>query len=371
METIRESLTIQQRSLPLQHGIDPGFVNHRRILALIGEEGRLSVERAVAAIPPMPEGLREAHVRQIYAAHMLTFCKVLGALPLGQVIANRKGRLFCSTESLAPCRTIYGKRERAVSKWKAAGRGVPRVEFHYTVSNVTSDTLRSQLYSGNAVSIIGEFAGVQSDGVVVFHPLVMGGPLVFSDDDSLNAGVMWWSTEFFENVVEDFDEFSQVRNLLKPKTFDEMKVISERAFKTALAEIIGGSAPKDWGGETSDFFSSHLNIGGRRVSGAFLLKGPGSRFAPMSLNHLGKGNDQICRLANEPADVLFVQHCHEIQPAVRSTLRAFAVQPSRPRRYCLIDGRDSLWLLRAYGLYDKALEFTRQEKIGRKRVTVR
>jgi len=27
--------------------------------------------------------------------------------------------------------------------------------------------------------------------------------------------------------------------------------------------------------------------------------------------------------------------------AVRATLRSFAVQPSRARRYCLIDGRDS------------------------------
>jgi hypothetical protein len=77
----------------------------------------------------------------------------------------------------------------------------------------------------------------------------------------------------------------------------------------------------------------------------------------MSLNHLGKNNDQIYRLSQEPANVLFVQHCHDILPAVRATLRAFAVQPGKPRRYCLIDGRDSLRLLRAYGMLDKALAF--------------
>ena len=78
----------------------------------------------------------------------------------------------------------------------------------------------------------------------------------------------------------------------------------------------------------------------------------------MSLNHLGKNNDQIVRLAHEPADVLFVQHCHDILPSVRETLRAFAVQPNRPRRYCLIDGRDSLRLLNAYGLFERAVELS-------------
>ena len=61
------------------------------------------------------------------------------------------------------------------------------------------------------------------------------------------------------------------------------------------------------------------------------------------------------RLAAEPADVLILQHCHEIGSAVRATLRSFAVQPSRARRYCLIDGRDSFRLLTAYSLVDKAL----------------
>jgi hypothetical protein len=78
----------------------------------------------------------------------------------------------------------------------------------------------------------------------------------------------------------------------------------------------------------------------------------------MDLTHLGKKGDQILRLANEPADVLIVQHCHDILPVVRSTLRAFAVQPSRPRRFCCIDGRDTLRLLKAYGLYEKALSLS-------------
>jgi hypothetical protein len=137
-----------------------------------------------------------------------------------------------------------------------------------------------------------------------------------------------------------------------------MERVTEAAFKLCVATILGDATRGDWGGEISDFYSAHLRIKGNRTNAAFLLKGP-ARFEPMGLNHLGKNNDQIYRLSQEPAGLLVVQHCHDILPPVRATLRAFAVQPSNPRRYCLIDGRDSLRLLQAYGLYERALEMSR------------
>lgn len=158
---------------------------------------------------------------------------------------------------------------------------------------------------------------------------------------------------------EDIDEFAKVVEIPEPKSPELMKNISETAFKMCLSEILGDAKQGDWGGESSDYFSSHLNLQGRLVTAAFLLKGP-ARFEPMNLNHLGKNNDQIVRLSHEPADLLIVQHCHDILSPVRETLRAFAVQPSRARRYCLIDGRDSLRLLLAYNLYDKAVELSQK-----------
>jgi hypothetical protein len=49
--------------------------------------------------------------------------------------------------------------------------------------------------------------------------------------------------------------------------------------------------------------SAHVHLGERRTTAAFLLKGPagGKKFAPMRLNHLGRNNDQIYRLAQESA----------------------------------------------------------------------
>ena len=133
-----------------------------------------------------------------------------------------------------------------------------------------------------------------------------------------------------------------------------MRNVPERGFKSCLAKILADRITSDWGGEQSDHFKSNIHLSGRRTTAAFVLKGP-AKFAPMTLNHLGKNNDQIYRLSQEPAEVLVVQHSHDITPPVRATLRAFAVQPGKARRYCLIDGRDSLWLLNAYSLLDEAM----------------
>lgn len=185
----------------------------------------------------------------------------------------------------------------------------------------------------------------------------MGFPWLYSEE-SINFDAMWFGYEYYENFIEDFDEFSNVNDIKTNGNIDEMRHIKEYAFKTCLAEILGEQIKKDWGGETSDLYTSHIHLNGQRKTAAFLLKGP-AHFSPMGLNHLGKNNDQIVRLSHEPAQVLFVQHCHEILQPVRETLRAFAVQPSRPRRYCFIDGKDSLRLLKAYNLYDRAIELSK------------
>jgi hypothetical protein len=190
--------------------------------------------------------------------------------------------------------------------------------------------------------------------------LLMGAPWLSAKVDPSPVPLPEWeSYGFYEQFVEDIEEFAKVCDVEMPTDFDVMREISEAAFKKCLAEILGDAARKDWGGETSDHFTSHVHLGGKRTTAAFLLKGPGSRFAPMGLNHLGKNNDQIYRLAQEPAELLVIQHCHEILPPVRATLRAFTVQPGSPRRYCLIDGRDSLRLLIAHDKLNRAMELSK------------
>ena len=70
----------------------------------------------------------------------------------------------------------------------------------------------------------------------------------------------------------------------------------------------------------------------------------------MTARHLGKNGDQIYRLANEPAELLMVQHSHLITEPVRATLRQFALQPYRSRRWCVLDGPDTYRLFKSAGL---------------------
>lgn len=343
--------TTEERSLPLKLSIDPGFVHRRKIQTILGSEGMEIIDDWISRLPQIPDWQREVRIDHIYKDVLLEFCNSIGVNTLENVLAQGKGEMFCSTEELAPCPNLFDV-ERAVSVWVPRAPHDLQVEFHYSTRLVASDTLKSRLLNGTTVSIIAVLSSEGND-TLVFDPLVIGFPWLQTTDPKWEGRVSWWAHGFFEHFVEDFDEFSRVGEIPKPTDFQEMKDVPERGFKRALAHLLGDVPAKDWGGETSDHFTSHIHLLGGRVTAAFLLKGP-AHFSAMGLNHLGKNNDQIVRLASEPAEVLIVQHCHEITPPVRSTLRAFAVQPGRPRRYCLIDGRDSLWLLRAYGLYEMA-----------------
>lgn len=350
----RTNLTPAQRSTPLNHTIDPGFVHHRKIQTILGPPGMEIIDNAIRALPDLPEWQKRVRIDHIYTQAMLIFCNQLGIKPLEEIVATTQGigQLFCSTEQLGPCENIY-EIERAISPWISRGEYSRRVEFHYSTSHVRADTLRERLHKGSLFSVIAELTHID-DEVIIFDPIVMGFPWLEAGDEKPDFDTMWCHFEFFEHFIEDFDEFQKIQSVPTPSDPEPMKTISEKAFKACLGEILGDAKQNDWGGEASDYYTCHLHLRGRRVTAAFLLKGP-ARFEPMRLNHLGKNNDQIVRLSHEPAEVLIVQHCHDILPPVRETLRAFAVQPSRARRYCLIDGRDSLRLLQAYGLYDKAV----------------
>lgn len=361
VEHHRKDLSSGERALTLHHTIDPGFVNQRLVQSVLGDRGTSVIDDLIRQLPEMPDWMRVTRINHIYKNVALTFCQVNGIRTLGEVIHDHNGQMFCSTEPLGPCPEIYDSQDqRLVSPWAPYADVDTRVELHYSRRHISSDTLNGELYEGTELSIIAHLHRLNGD-TLIFHPLVIGNPWLHTEDPKWADTVIWWGRNFFEHFIEDFAEFSKVREVPEPVDPGPMQHISERAFKKALGMILGDVVASDWGGEMSDYVSAHLHLGDKRVTGAFLLKGP-AHFAPMGLNHLGKNNDQIYRLSMEPADVLFVQHSHDVLPAVRATLRAFAVQPSKPRRYCIIDGRDSLRILQAFGLYDEAVEWSRRER---------
>ena len=348
----RQYLSREERALPLEHTIDPGFVNRRAIQTVLGESGMGVVDELTRQIPPgLPEGLHRVRVDHVYNSVMLKFCELNQIKTLGEVLGAGNGRMFCSTERVEPTPDVYDV-ARVVSALLPAGASSFEVKLEYATEHIVSDTLRMELHRGGHLSIIAIYNRKEGN-CLFFRPLVIGSPWLRSEDPAWSDQVMWWNQDFYEHFVEDFDEFAAVRETPKPESIEQMRIVPERGFKLCLAMILGDRTTNDWGGEQSDHFTSNVHIAGRRTTAAFLLKGP-AKFAPMGLNHLGKNNDQVYRLSQEPAEILVVQHSHDITPPVRATLRAFAVQPGRARRYCLIDGRDSLWLLHAYGLLAEA-----------------
>ena len=171
-------------------------------------------------------------------------------------------------------------------------------------------------------------------------------PYVIADivapSSSLPGFAVTWKNHL-EVFVEQIDAFAAIREVKNRKRRNDLKKlrnIPEAQVKAAFADILGEPhIPKDWGGESSDLFTSRLTIEGRRISTAFLLKGP-SKFHPMTPADLGKNGDQVGRLFDEPADLLVLQHCHEVHNGVRKQMRAYAQQIRNPRQFCIVDGYD-------------------------------
>jgi hypothetical protein len=70
----------------------------------------------------------------------------------------------------------------------------------------------------------------------------------------------------------------------------------------------------------------------------------------MTLDMCGKRADQIYRLAKSGAEISVVQHSHLIGEAVRETLQHMVDDRGRPRKYCVIDGKATYRILKAYNL---------------------
>ena len=230
-----------------------------------------------------------------------------------------------------------------LDEWQSGAR----VLFEFHDDHLTSNSSWSELTGQKRAFVLGLVTDIPGS-VIKAVPYVIAN---LADPSSTLVGFAGVWGQHLEVQVDQIDTFNAVIKIQdRPKQSDlkQLREISESQVKSAFAEIIGEpTVPKDWAGESSDLFTSRLVIDGQRISTAFLLKGP-AKFHPMTPADLGKNGDQIGRLFDEPADLLVLQHCHEVKPAVRKQMRAYAQQMSRPRQFCIIDGYDTLCILQAY-----------------------
>lgn len=223
-----------------------------------------------------------------------------------------------------------------------------KLEFKFSPEHLTSNSSWVEL-SGQTRKFLLAVVTDNGRGVVKCSPYVIANLTDASDqivsNDSLIIG------RYMEQFPSCIDQFSKTRELeIRPRKSHlvALKNIPEAEVKKAFAEIIHEpTVPKDWGGERSDLFTANISVNGQPLSAAFAFKGP-SKFHPMTFADLGKNGDQIERLYTEPADLLILQHCHEITPPVRKMMRAFANQAGNLRQYCIIDGYQTFQILTAY-----------------------
>ena len=331
--------------------IDTGYIHHRAIYTIL--ETRKLTEKLEPRLTR--EEQRPWHASKgFYTGILIEIARMEKAENLISV-ANTSldnlcyNQLICSTDCFKGTEFKNKDTAQVLAKWEPPSSTKRTVDFRFRPEYIFSSTSGTEMRKGalvSHISLLKEF----TEETLVIEPLIIGGPCVQHNNENLNLELAFHSINYYEIFVDDIYEFSKVKDIPRPepetwKPF--MKKISENVVKSLICQLLCEKVEKDWGGETSDVFSSNIHLGNKRTTRAFLLTGP-SDFHPMKARHLGKNGDQIYRLSQEPAELLVVQHSHEVTEAVRATLRAFSSQIWSQRRFMIIDGSDTYRLLKAY-----------------------
>jgi hypothetical protein len=331
------------------------YLNARRLTELAGEA---QVQRAMSVATPagpydkLADNVRMGALGRVLRAWLIKNWNKVE--PLERLLLTGKakvGDLF-TTERDFHCRNLAPRVRpskvppQLTAKYELADRDVTLVLKAH----------RDHLAPGSAGEwLTGRRGGLFVVGVikrlgrtkVEASPVFVGFCISPSSDAMFLSSPAWYP----EIQVERIDNFSKcgAEEFVRDRELKKLQQIPEAKIKKAMAELIGeDNVPKDWGGERSDLFSTRLCVDGQRVSVAFAFKGP-AKFHPMKLSDLGANGDQIDRLFTEPAQLLILQHCHRVTAGVRNMLKAYATRHGDLRRFCVIDGCDTLRILRAYG----------------------
>jgi hypothetical protein len=327
--------------------LEPYFLHQDHVQSLLGEQ-RTESARARAARRSDPE----AALPYVLAEKL---AEALSALGIGELAR-------CALEQSLRAGHIVGaelefvfQRDRdqdapgfkPVNFTAVLDTGEPvQVAGTFNSARIASSSATSNLTGSRRAYLLGTVTDLAA-GRIELRPVFIG-IRSFIDDDLPAQGLV----PGLRVYPSDIGQFSGI-DFASPITEAELKAVlrvPENTAKRAFAALIGESyVQKDWGGERSDLYTSQLFARGRQVSAAWLFKGPGFPRA-MDLKALGKNGDQIDRLFTEPAELLVLQHCHEIKSAVIGMMDAYAHDARRLRSYMIINGADTGRILRSQGL---------------------
>ncbi len=288
---------------------------------------------------------------KIFNDHLLvTFvmdaCRDEEVRTLGAVLADPvPGQLFCSTELLQGADAVSGTaraRNRVLLPYASPWDSFVEFDPHHFLS----DTERAAHAHQALVSLICH-VDVVRDGLMSATAFVMGAPgfTHFRNHDEmldLDDHAMDW----FETWPEDIDELESCAGIDQPDAAEwraALAGISAETIYRIFAELLDGAMLESQGGAHSAMIAAGIHRDGVEQPAAVTIITEEGASEPAALR------DAMTAMSATPAELWIVQHCHDIGPAVREMVRAFAVSPLTPRRFCLIDGADTYRILKAYG----------------------
>jgi hypothetical protein len=334
-------------SLMTRIALEPYFLHQDHVQSLLGEQ-RTESARARAARRSDPE----AALPYVLAEKL---AEALSALGVGELARCALEQNLCVGQIVGAELEFTFQRDRdhdapgvkPVNFTAVLDAGEPlRVAGTFNSARTASSSATGNLTGSRRSYLIGTVIDLAA-GRIELRPAFIG-IRSFVDDDLAAEGL----APGLRVYPSDISQFTGI-DFASPLTEAELKAVlrvPENTVKRAFATLIGESyVQKDWGGERSDLYTSQVFARGRQVSAAWLFKGPGYPRA-MDVKALGKNGDQIDRLFTEPAELLILQHCHQIKPAVVGMMDAYAHDARRLRSYMIIDGADTGRILRSQGL---------------------
>jgi hypothetical protein len=346
-------MSASDASTNIYAGIDSGYVNFQKCASILSSE---LFAKWVTKKTSDKDQMSKLMNARLMTELVLTQCHINKVRSLQEVLLSPQiGEMFTGVPKLSG-RGVVG--EQFESKLVSVlDEGSKTAVLRYRKEHFFSDTHWIEI--GNSsydLAVVGQVRTID-ENMIVLYPLLMGWE-TFNYDANSNAGypksfldsLSFRDFEISVGQIAQFEKCSTIRNAPPAIWMPYMKSIPELAVKQKFCELLDIDPQKDWGGEECDVYGS-VTLGALDFRAAFLLKGPagGRLFRAMLVKDLGKNSDQISRLAGTDAQILIVQHCHEISPAVHKTLKAFALQLPYPKLYCAIDGRTTYKILKAYG----------------------
>ena len=293
---------------------------------------------------------------KIFNDHLLvTFamdaCRDREVAALGEVLADpTPGELFCSTEMLEGTEAVFGE-ARARNRVGLPYDYGKDVFITFDPHHYLSETERREHAGPSRTALLCQLDLVKPDFVSA-TALVMGTPsFTHFRNENATLDLADHAADWFETWPEDIDELAACNRIAPPADKEWQAALAPLCGEDvcrALADMLGGTRMQGEADARTLMLAAGTHRGGEQAAcavivvadaGAGVLKPGTLRARPNAMAALGA----------TPAQLWIVQHCHTIGPAVREMVRAFAVRPHAPRRYCLIDGADTYRIFKADG----------------------